>query len=277
MTALDPETGMFPETLRPAFVEAPELRRFALDLLDGPSWRDSFGEIRRQVGKRALSIAFVFETKPYDSQAEDFKPHTIAKVTKASPLWKALTGHDLVIQFRQTFWKAFTEAQREAVLFHEFCHIEVEDKHEGKLAITLAHHDVEEFVSVARRYGTTLPGRRQMAEAFAAWQRTQGGDNVVPLRAISAEDFDHQLSEAVMEAVALGALDLDGRKVTMHRDASRFGDLVRDDETLEQAYARLEQLDDFAELIGTDAGQHLLEELGRQRDLARRTGKADEA
>lgn len=74
--------------------------------------------------------------------------------------------------------------------------------------------------------------------------------------------------EATVDAAASGEL---GEDVTVTRDVSRFAGLVLPDESLDQAYARLERRGDFTEVIESDAGQLLLRELAQQREIRRRT------
>lgn len=211
--ATNPDGGLFPGLAAEPFVLAPEVASLAVTVMR--RWEE-FGELRRAIADGALEIAYVFETKPFDPEKEEFKPHTIAKVTKASPLWLSLTGHDLVIQFRKAFWDAFDDHRRQAVLHHELMHIEWAA---GKLS--LRPHDVEEMSKTARRYGPALPGRRELFTAFTTWQREQAGENVVPLRAVVGESFADRVMDRVVDEVNSGALDSNGTTVTASRTSSR--------------------------------------------------------
>lgn len=158
---LEPDVAPEDEVLDP-FITAPEVRALAMDV----AWAwDEFSSLRDALGREdgALRIAFVFETKPY-IEGEIVKTHTIAKVTKASPMWAFLGEVDLVIQFRQPFWEHFDDRQRRAVLHHELSHIEFP---RGRLS--LREHDVEDFVGTMRRYGPYLPGRRAFVRAAEIW------------------------------------------------------------------------------------------------------------
>jgi hypothetical protein len=197
--AANPEAGLFPGLMEAAFIPAPEVEDLAADVL--ARW-DEFAPIRHAIADGELEITYVFETKHFDQFKEEFKPHTIAKVTKASPLWSSLTGHDLVIQFRRTFWAAFDEHQRSAVLYHEFCHVKLEDSETGGPKLSLAPHDVEEFRGTLLRYGPTLPGRKQLIAAAAAWQ----AENEPP--ALTPKQI-HQVMETVFDQVNAGALGPD--------------------------------------------------------------------
>lgn len=222
--ATNPEGGLFPGLAAEPFIKAPEVASLAATVMR--RWEE-FGELRRAVADGALEIAYVFETKPFDPEKEEFKPHTIAKVTKASPLWLSLTGHDLVIQFRQSFWDVFDDHRRQAVLHHELMHIEWAA---GKLS--LRPHDVEEMSKTARRYGPALPGRRELFTAFTTWQREQAGENVVPLRAVEdiaaeveAMSVEDQLAVRAAVDAAKGLHDLADRSGT-HVDVTFQGRTV---------------------------------------------------
>jgi hypothetical protein len=158
---LEPDVAPEDEVLDP-FISAPEVRMLAMDV--AAQWEE-FGALRDALARETepLRIAFVFETKPF-VEGEVVKTHTIAKVTKASPMWAFLGDVDLVVQFRQPFWEHFDDRQRRAVLHHELSHVEFP---RGKLA--LREHDVEDFVGTMRRYGPYLPGRRAFIRAAEIW------------------------------------------------------------------------------------------------------------
>lgn len=158
---LEPDVAPEDEVLDP-FIDAPEVRALAFDVMH--QWEE-FAALRDAVRRETdpLRIAFVFETKPY-VEGELVKTHTIAKVTKAAPMWSFLGEVDLVIQFRMPFWEHFDERQRRAVLHHEMSHVEFP---RGKMG--LREHDVEDFVATMRRYGPYLPGRRAFVRAAEVW------------------------------------------------------------------------------------------------------------
>ena len=158
---LEPDVAPEDEVLDP-FITAPEVRALAFDVM--AQWEE-FAALRDAIGRETdpLRIAFVFETKPY-VEGEIVKTHTIAKVTKASPMWAFLGDVDLVIQFRMPFWEHFDDRQRRAVLHHEMSHIEFP---RGRMG--LREHDVEDFVGTMRRYGPYLPGRRAFVKAAEIW------------------------------------------------------------------------------------------------------------
>jgi len=156
---------LFDKMVEPAFVQDDELDDLGYTMLQHPDFR----VLKDAVEQNGLRITYVFETKPWDPAKDDLKPHTIAKVVKASPLWRCMAEVDLVVQFRRTFWNAFNPVQREAVLHHEYTHIDIAYTERGEMVVSLRPHDVEEFVQTARRYGTVLPGRRELATALSDW------------------------------------------------------------------------------------------------------------
>jgi hypothetical protein len=158
---LEPDVAPEDEVLDP-FIQAPEVRALAFDVMS--QWEE-FAALRDALARETdpLRLAFVFETKPY-VEGELVKTHTIAKVTKAAPMWAFLGEVDIVIQFRMPFWEHFDERQRRAVLHHEMSHIEFP---RGRLG--LREHDVEDFTGTMRRYGPYLPGRRAFVRAAQIW------------------------------------------------------------------------------------------------------------
>lgn len=180
---LEPDEGMFPDAFLAPFILAPEVEDLAGLVMASCEEFRTIDEARRD---SQISIVYVFETKPYDPTKEDFKPHTIAKVSKASPLWRALTNYDLAIQFRQAFWDAFSDRQRQAVLHHELCHLDVEEPDEqGRVKFGLKPHDIEDFNRTIRRFGSALPGRAQFFKSFLDWQHEQERPEPTRLRPIS--------------------------------------------------------------------------------------------
>jgi hypothetical protein len=162
--ALEPE--MFPDVIvEEAFVEAPEL----LELVEATARKyDEHHALAANLRAGEISIACVWETKPFDPSRDEYKPHVIARVRKVPVLWRCLTGYVLVLQFRRWFWQHFTDVQREAVVFHELSHIRFTDH-----GIEMAPHDLEEFAKVVRHFGHAIPGRRAFLTAYLDWTREQ--------------------------------------------------------------------------------------------------------
>jgi len=177
---LEPESGLFPDTLVPPFVEAPEVAELAESVL---GQFDEFRAIREALRDDGLRIRYVFETKDFDPTKDEFKPHTIAKVTKAGPLWRCLAETEIVVQFREWYWDRFDEQERRGVLHHEFMHVVVDEA--GK--VSLAEHDVEEFAKTVRRFGARRGHHAALFKAFTDWSHEQERPEPTPLRVASAD------------------------------------------------------------------------------------------
>lgn len=101
---------------------------------------------------------------------EDNKLDTLAKFVKAPAVWHDLLGIDAVVWVNGRFWKTLEENQREALIAHELCHAEVNDK--GKLVV--GKHDLEEFAFVTLHYGAWYPDVRLVQRSLTAFE---GHDN----------------------------------------------------------------------------------------------------
>lgn len=218
---LTPE--FFPDTLVEPFIVAPELKVLAESVISGC---DEFRPIADAMREQGLSIAYVFETKPFDPTKDDFKPHIIAKVTKASPLWRLLAGYELAIQFRSYFWDVFDANQRTAVVHHELTHVEVDEPGEdGKLKLKLREHDVEDFTATMRRFGPIIPGRAAFVKAFLDWQHAQERPEPTKLRRVPAP-VDVEAAPAIAADIAKGAL---GRAEADNEDLRPTGEVNADE------------------------------------------------
>lgn len=170
------------------FIESDELRDMAEHVMAEYS---EFRAINDAVRESELVLTYVWETKPW-SDEEELKPHTIAKVTKASPLWRCIARIHVAMQFRQWFWDHFDERQREAVVYHELCHLELDRDKGGNLKVVLREHDLEEFAGVMRRFGPIIPGRRAFVKAYLDWQHAQERPDPVQLRALEQDGEQDQ-------------------------------------------------------------------------------------
>lgn len=214
---LDPDTGMFPATLVEPFTDAPELADLADEVIRS---FDEFRPIADAVDE-GLRITYVWETKPFEPAKDEYKVHILAKVTKASPLWRHVGQTEIVIQFRSWFWERFDDAQRRAVIHHELTHITVgEPDDEGRFKVSLRDHDVEDFTATMRRFGPIIPGRAGFVKAYLDWQHEQETPDPTPLRSIG-DAMDQALDE-VVDRVNAGELDdpKTGTKVTARRGKS---------------------------------------------------------
>lgn len=188
--------GLFAGQIEPPFVRSREVEDLAEALIAECDEFEAIQTARRDAG---LSIEFVWETKPFDPMKDEYKPHVIAKVTKASPLWLSLTDTHLVVQFRRWFWERFDDGQRRAVLHHELTHIDVDEPDDqGRIPVSLRHHDVEDFTRTMRRFGPVIPGREAFVRAYVAWQAEN------PITHDAA--LGHRVAEAVAARVNAGDL-----------------------------------------------------------------------
>jgi len=159
------------------FVHAPELKELAQQVMTD---YDEFRDLRVALEERALTIRYVWETKPFDPAKDELKTHTIAKVTKANDLWACLAETDLALQFREWFWRPLNDRQKEAIVWHELRHIRILTDEGGAFAgIKLREHDVEEFAGVMRHFGAIVPGRRAFVDAYLAWAQENGAEMLV--------------------------------------------------------------------------------------------------
>lgn len=69
-----------------------------------------------------------------------------------------------VVEIAADIWKGLTPLARRALVDHELSHCEQDDDREP----TLIGHDLEEFLSIALRYGPWRPGMHRFGEALQA-------------------------------------------------------------------------------------------------------------
>lgn len=89
---------------------------------------------------------------------------TLGKAKKAAAMLVFLAEVDFLIVFNWTVWRTLEPHQRVALVDHELCHC-ILNSEKGKWAT--AHHDVEEFGGVIRRWGEWKPDLEAFAEALA--------------------------------------------------------------------------------------------------------------
>lgn len=82
---------------------------------------------------------------------------------------------DFVMILDDVYWESATPKEREILIFHELCHIELKRDKEGDVALDddtgrakwkLRGHDVEEFSRVVERYGAYSEDLRQFKAAL---------------------------------------------------------------------------------------------------------------
>ena len=134
---------------------------------------------------------------------------TLGKAKKASDLDRELAPYDCVIMLRHEFFASseVTDAQREALIDHELCHLEVElDGHgepkldtKGRTVYRIRRHDLEEFSAVVARHGMW----RKDIEAFGALlERARKTDGKTPA------ELEHLRDQVVAAGIENEALEL---------------------------------------------------------------------
>jgi hypothetical protein len=179
---LEPVTTdeMFPDTLVQPFEKAPEVAELAADVM--ARW-DEFKSLRSAIDAEyaPLEIAYVFDTKKLGDD-EDWTIHTVVNASKASPLWRSLTGYGAVIAYRKAFWDLQDTEARASFLHHGLQHI---DALAGK--VTIRPHPAEGFPWTLRRYGPLSFGETQFVRAGSLWNEDHPTEPT-PLRSVEDED-----------------------------------------------------------------------------------------
>ncbi len=112
------------------------------------------------------AIVFLYSTK---------KSKNIADIRKVPDAWNRWIEADYLITFyvSNKEWEDFSKLSvegKEAVLFHELCHIRIVKKttHQGRQIrrCSLVHHDMEEFLKVVQNYGAWDQRYNEMAAAI---------------------------------------------------------------------------------------------------------------
>jgi len=143
--------------------DSPELKQLETKLSKWTKIKAKFEESLElnQIGEKLKGILFSTAGLNLKFLLIDGIVRYMGKVTKASPLLKFLTGYDAIILINKYEWEHLSPIQKEALVFHELCHIVLSDD-----GIKLRKHDVEEFVAVASRYGAWIDNLEEMKEAL---------------------------------------------------------------------------------------------------------------
>lgn len=75
--------------------------------------------------------------------------------------------YDFIIWFAEDQWDRLTDAQREALVDHELCHLDMKEK-DGILRPVMLDHDITEFNCIIERHGLWWPGAEVTREAIRA-------------------------------------------------------------------------------------------------------------
>jgi predicted metallopeptidase len=118
---------------------------------------------------RDCRFTFLFRNNGWDSKGRTI----LGQVRKVSEIDNAimcsevgLEDIDIVMILNGDKWKDLSTMQREALIAHELCHVEIADKGYG-----LVPHDVEEFARVVKRYGLWKNDLQQMGDAARAYEQ----------------------------------------------------------------------------------------------------------
>lgn len=163
---------MFPDTLVEPFVRSTEVADLAVEVIE--HW-DEFRALRDAIDSEAtpLSIEYVLDTKKFDMAEEEWSVHTVVNVTKASPLWRSLSGIHVVVAYRQAFWDAQDDAARRAFIHHGLSHIEALGS-----KVALRPHPVEGFPWTFRRYGPLSLNDKMFFRAGSLWNEDHPSEPV---------------------------------------------------------------------------------------------------
>lgn len=149
------------------YVESPELKQVAAGLINRhPLIQGVVSDLR---------IAFLVRTGEPAGAGED----AIAKCQKVGPLWRDLSGYDVVIWVWSFWWNQFDQRRRESVALHELLHIDRTEKG----GVVLRKHDLEEFGYVVQHYGDWMPQIRAFTDALARYDEGAADPKVTRLPA----------------------------------------------------------------------------------------------
>ena len=136
---------------------------------------------------RGFEIAYMFKAKPPEVAVEEHTPADaprrptrrksstgkikIAECRLVSQKYRLLFAKDYrwIITADQEIWDAFDDKQKTAVIDHELCHAVLDDDGNPRIR----KHDLEEFSSIAQRYGYYLPDVQRFAEAIKRGERQE--------------------------------------------------------------------------------------------------------
>lgn len=110
------------------------------------------------LGKK-IKDEMVWEDKPnikFLMKVTD-KSEFIGQISKVTGKWKFLTEYDYVVEVWNEYWEKASAGQKEAVIYHELCHVLCEIDDDGNTRWNLKKHDIEEFKAVVQRYGVYRP------------------------------------------------------------------------------------------------------------------------
>jgi hypothetical protein len=237
---------------------APEVERIARKLI---------GKHHEHLNRHDVLVRCLFRDPPARSRGK----LVLGKARKVSGLAAYLVGLEhndrldddepidfFLLEIAYAPWQGLTERQREALVDHELCHLEVElpESDDKDRMLSLRSHDLEEFAAVVKRHGlwreslaefTNVAKSAQLAfpiQAGSAGDVLRTGTGVVVGRSgppVEAEEYDPLATENIVATVEDMAMD------TL-RDANLIRGTDDDDPT---APVEVERLAQAAELVIT--------------------------
>lgn len=144
--------------------------KFGLVPTDDPAYEtlaDLIGAHHDELAEAKIALAWAYEVKP------DRDGHLVwGRARKVGPLERTFHDHDFVIVLNNKVWGALPDVAKRALLDHELSHCGSKESEAGDVSYYVRKHDLEEFVSIVRRYGLW----RDTVQVFvdAALKREQG-------------------------------------------------------------------------------------------------------
>lgn len=89
---------------------------------------------------------------------------TIAKVSKKQ--YACGVHGDYVLTLNADAWTNMSDKEKQALVDHELRHMKIKTTKTGKKFV-LRRHDVEEFIVIAKRYGSWTPNLKLLKEVLA--------------------------------------------------------------------------------------------------------------
>jgi hypothetical protein len=114
---------------------------------------------------RHATIGYIFREK-----IETRGRIVLGKASRITGKLEYFSNLDLLIEINWLAWGALSDRQRIALIDHELLHFEMDVKDDGEKYV-LAPHDLEEFNSIARRWGSWRPSIAHFQNALGQGQQ----------------------------------------------------------------------------------------------------------
>ena len=127
----------------------------------------TFHELEQVNGAR---VEYLFSLKAMKAKGR----RLYAKIVLSPELHSLIHGIEAMVIIDKELWETLDGNRREAVIFHELCHLESD----GEGGLSLRSHDLEEFRAVVRRYGDWTGDVRGMTEQLCLFDGQIEGSEV---------------------------------------------------------------------------------------------------